>query len=85
MPLAKFRVQRNAKGLFLSENLDFWRNKYSNLCSQPKEWDLLDVLKKQRLFWKLKYEGTDRSIWRTRFGRDYGPNSRPQTTEKNVS
>jgi hypothetical protein len=34
---------------------------------------LLDDLKKKKRFWKLKEEALDRTLWRTRFGRDYGP------------
>jgi hypothetical protein len=41
---------------------------------------LLDDLKEKRRYWKLKEEALDRTLWRTRFGRDYGPVVR-QTTE----
>jgi hypothetical protein len=41
---------------------------------------LLDDLKEKRRHWKLKEEALDRTLWRTRFGRDYGPVVR-QTTE----
>jgi len=34
---------------------------------------LLDKLLDKKSFWKLKCETTDRPLWRTRFGRDYGP------------
>jgi hypothetical protein len=34
---------------------------------------LLDYLKEKRGYWKLKEEALDRTMWRTRFGRDYGP------------
>jgi hypothetical protein len=34
---------------------------------------LLDVLKEKRIYWKLKEEVLDRTLWRTRFGRGYGP------------
>jgi hypothetical protein len=34
---------------------------------------LLDDLKENRSYWKLKEEALDRTVWRTRFGRDYGP------------
>jgi hypothetical protein len=40
---------------------------------------LLDDLKEKRRYWKLKEEALDRTVWRTRFGRDYGPVVR-QTT-----
>jgi hypothetical protein len=33
---------------------------------------LLDDLKEKRRYWKLK-EALDRTLWRTRFGRGYGP------------
>jgi hypothetical protein len=41
---------------------------------------LLDDLKKKRRYWKLKEEALDRTLWRTRFGRGYGPVVR-RTTE----
>jgi hypothetical protein len=34
---------------------------------------LLDDLEEKRRYWKLKEEALDRTIWRTRFGRGYGP------------
>jgi hypothetical protein len=34
---------------------------------------LLDDLKEKRRYWKLKEEALDRTLWRTRFGRGYGP------------
>jgi hypothetical protein len=34
---------------------------------------LLDELKEKRGYWKLKEEALDRTLWRARFGRDYGP------------
>jgi hypothetical protein len=40
---------------------------------------LLVYLKEKRVYWKLKEEALDRTIWRTRFGRGYGPVVR-QTT-----
>jgi hypothetical protein len=41
---------------------------------------LLDDLKEKRSYCKLKEEALDRTLWRTRFVRDYGPVVR-QTTE----
>jgi hypothetical protein len=41
---------------------------------------LLDDPKEKRRYWKLKDEALDRTLWRTRFGRGYGPVVR-QTTE----
>jgi hypothetical protein len=41
---------------------------------------LLDDLQEKRRYWKLKEEALDRILWRTRFGRGYGPVVR-QTTE----
>ena len=32
---------------------------------------LLDHLKEKRGYWKLKEEALDRTVWRSRFGRDY--------------
>jgi hypothetical protein len=34
---------------------------------------LLDDLKDKRRYWELKEEALDRTLWRTRFGRGYGP------------
>jgi hypothetical protein len=33
---------------------------------------LLDDLKENRGYWKLKEDAPDRTVWRTRFGRSYG-------------
>jgi hypothetical protein len=41
---------------------------------------LLDDLKENRRYWKLKEEALYHTLWRTRFGRGYGPVVR-QTTE----
>jgi hypothetical protein len=41
---------------------------------------LLDGLKEKRGYWKLKEAALYRTLWRTRFGRGYGPVVR-QTTE----
>jgi hypothetical protein len=41
---------------------------------------LLDDLKEKKRYWKLKEEALDCTLWRTCFGRDYGPVVR-QTTE----
>jgi hypothetical protein len=40
---------------------------------------LLDDLNEKRRYWKLKEEALDHTLWRTRFGRGYGPVTR-QTT-----
>jgi hypothetical protein len=40
---------------------------------------LLDDLKETRRHWKLKEEGLDRILWRTRSGRGYGPVVRHNT------
>jgi hypothetical protein len=42
---------------------------------------LQDDLKEKRRYWKLKEEALDCNLWRTRFGRGYGPVVR-QTTER---
>jgi hypothetical protein len=41
---------------------------------------LLDDLKEKKSYWKLKEESLDRTLWRTRFGKGYGPVVR-QTAE----
>jgi hypothetical protein len=41
---------------------------------------LLDDFKEKRKYWKLKEETTDHTLWKTPFGRGYGPVIR-QTTE----
>ena len=41
---------------------------------------LLKNFKEKRRYWKLKEEALDRTTWRNRFGRGYGPLVR-QTTE----
>jgi hypothetical protein len=35
--------------------------------------DILYLFKKKRKYWQLKEEALDRTLWRTRFGRGYGP------------
>jgi hypothetical protein len=47
---------------------------------ERKRKQLLDDLKEKRRYWKLKEEGLDQTVWRTRFERGYGPVVR-QTTE----
>jgi hypothetical protein len=37
---------------------------------------MFDDLKEKRRYWKLKEEALDRTLWRTRFGRGYGPTER---------
>jgi hypothetical protein len=44
------------------------------ICKQ-----LLDDLEKKRRYCNLKDDGLDRTLWRTRFGRGYGPVAK-QTT-----
>lgn len=46
---------------------------------------LLDKRKGRRLLLKLKYEATDRTQCRIRFGRDYRPNFRNTHNRKNES
>jgi hypothetical protein len=41
---------------------------------------LLDALKEARRYWNLKEEAQDRTLWRTQFGRGYGPVTRQTTT-----
>jgi hypothetical protein len=41
---------------------------------------LLDDVKEKRRYWILKEEALDRTLWRTRYGRGYGPVVR-QTAE----
>jgi hypothetical protein len=41
---------------------------------------LLGDIKERRRYWKFKQEALDRTLWRTRIGRGYGPVVR-QTTE----
>jgi len=40
---------------------------------------LLGVLKENRGYWELKEEALDCILWRTHFGRGYGPVPRPTT------
>jgi hypothetical protein len=41
-----------------------------------RRWKLLDDLKERRKYSHLKKEALDRTIWRTRFGRCFGPDVR---------
>jgi hypothetical protein len=45
-----------------------------------KRKQLLDDLKKNIEYWKLKEEAVDRAVWRIRFGRGYGPVVRQPTS-----
>jgi hypothetical protein len=45
---------------------------------------LLGDLKETRRYWKLKEEALDCTLWRTRFGRVYGPLVRRTTQTKNI-
>ena len=40
---------------------------------------ILDDLKETRRYWKLKQDTLDIPLWRTRFGRGYGPSLRQNT------
>jgi hypothetical protein len=40
---------------------------------------LLDDLKGRRRYWNLKEETLDRTLWRTCFGRGYGPVAKQAT------
>ena len=40
---------------------------------------ILDELKEKTGYWKLNEEALDRILWRTRFGRSYGPVIRKTT------
>jgi len=42
---------------------------------------LLDDLKERRGYSRVKQEATDRTMWRARFGRDFGPVVRQTTDE----
>jgi len=44
------------------------RGRRGRWCKQ-----LLDDRKEKKEYWKLKKEALDRSLWRTRYGRGYGP------------
>jgi hypothetical protein len=46
---------------------------------------LLDDLKEKRGYWKLKEELLDCTLWRSRFGRGYGPVVRQTTEQMRVS
>jgi hypothetical protein len=56
------------------------RRTYYAGISGGRRKQLLDDLMEKRSYWKLKDEALDRTLWRTRFGRGYGPVVR-QTTE----
>ena len=40
---------------------------------ERRSWQLLDDLKEKRNFRQLNEKALDRSMWRTGFGRGYGP------------
>jgi hypothetical protein len=41
---------------------------------------LLEDMREARRYWNLKEEAQDRTVWRTQFGRVYGPVARQTTT-----
>jgi hypothetical protein len=43
------------------------------------------LLPESRRYWKLKEEAQDRTLWRTQFGRGYGPVARQTTTWTRIS
>ena len=45
---------------------------------------ILDDLDEKRRYWKLKEEALDRTLWRTRFERGYGPVAREITELTNI-
>ena len=49
-----------------------WKN-ISDGNTRKNSKQLLDDLKEERGYWKLKEEKLDLTVWRTRFGRGYGP------------
>ena len=46
---------------------------------------LLDDLKEEKRYWKLKKEALDSTLWRIRFGIRYGPVVRQTTERMNLS
>ena len=65
-------------GLFLSFNACFWKiwtKGKIDVAIRRGKWrkQLLDDLKEKRGYWELKEERLERTLWRTRFGRGYGP------------
>ena len=40
---------------------------------EEEDKQLLDNLEETKRYWKLKAKALDRTLWRTRFGRAYGP------------
>jgi hypothetical protein len=44
---------------------------------------LLDDIKEKRIFWNLDEEALDRTLWRTRLGRDCGPIAK-QITQRTI-
>jgi len=49
-----------------------------------RRWKLLDDLKERRGYSHLKEEALDRTVWRARFGRGFGPVVRQTTKWMNV-
>jgi hypothetical protein len=58
--------------------LDCLEIRFAALFHYYSSKQLLDDLKEKRRYWKLTEEALDRTLWRTRFGRGYGPVTRPQ-------
>ena len=60
-------------GIFLKRiNLLKWQTEVTRRRGRRRK-KLLDDLKDRRGYWQLKEEALDRTIWRNRFGRGFGP------------
>jgi hypothetical protein len=45
----------------------------------------MDDLKENRGYWKLKKEALDRTLWRTLFGKSYGPVVKPDSRMNDIT
>ena len=61
-------MRRNCPLKYVSEGKTEWTRRRERRRKQ-----LLDDLNATRGYWKLKEEALYRTVWRSRFGRGYGP------------
>ena len=81
----EWRKKRTAYNKTKEDYLDWSHLAFRRLPSKTRYWRkdgtrrqgrrckrLLDDLKETRIYWELKEEALDRTLWRTRFGSGYG-------------
>jgi hypothetical protein len=71
-------LRRNCLLKYVIEGKLEWRKEMTGRRGRRRK-QLLYDLKEKRRYWILKEKAQDRTLWRTGFGRGYGPAVRPTT------